>query len=114
MKDKTHLLKGFRLEANVVQQDVATLLNIPSSNLNRYEKEKHKPTPEIILTYHILFDAPLKLLFQPLYKKVKSNIIQRSKKLITQLEIEQTPKSKYRVAYLKDIVKRLNTEQDYD
>ena len=112
MKEKTHLLKGFRLEANFVQQDVATLLNMPSSNLNRYEKEKHKPTPEIILTYHILFDAPLKMLFHPLYMKVKANIIQRSQKLIAQLEIEQTPKSKQRVAYLRSIVKQLSTEQE--
>ena len=111
MKEKTHLLKECRLDSKFLQQDVATLLQMNPSNLNRYESDKRQPTPEIILTYHILFGKPLKELFSPLFEKVENNLLRRSQKLLTQISQEQKPKSTIRISYLHNIVKDLTMKQ---
>jgi transcriptional regulator with XRE-family HTH domain len=114
MTNKINLLKKYRTESNIILQDVATLLDIDQGNLARYESGKRSPTPEILLTYHILFGASLIEILQPLYKKVKSNMTQRSQRLIPQLIAMQTPKSRYRVAYLQRLVNKLSSNQDYE
>jgi transcriptional regulator with XRE-family HTH domain len=114
MTNKINLLRKCRRESNFVLQDVATLLDIDPGNLARYESGKRLPTPEVLLTYHILFGASLIELLQPLYKKVKSNMKQRSQRLIPQLIAMQTPKSKQRVAYLQRLVNELSTEKSND
>lgn len=106
-------LKYYRERANIPLQDVAALLGIPPSNLIRYENGQRNPTPEIILTYHILFGATLSELFLPLVKEVKQNLVRRSHSLIEQLSTIPAPKSSKRVSYLEEIVKLLNHEQDH-
>ena len=75
MKTPTHLLRQIRTDANVTQQDVAFLLNINKSNLNRYETGKRSPTPEILLMYHILFGVPISELLSPQLKKIREQLI---------------------------------------
>jgi len=107
-------LKHYRQQSGMPQQDIATLLGIPSSNLIRYESGQRNPTPEIILTYHILFGATLHDLFLPLVKKVKQNLVCRSQRLIEQLKAVQSPKSIHRIAYLQEIVKLLSLKQEHE
>ena len=107
-------LKHYRERANVSQLDVASLLNIPPSNLIRYESGQRNPTPEIILTYHILFGATLQDLFLPLVKRVKQNIVARSQRLMYELKSHTSPKSKKRIAYLQEVVKLLNNQEHYE
>jgi transcriptional regulator with XRE-family HTH domain len=114
MTHKIHLLRWYRKESHLLKQDVAHLLGIQESNLTRYEKGNRNPTPEIILTYHILFGASLKELFLPLYEKLVVLIRERSKKLINQLNIGQSPKSNHRLSALNEIVNSLSHEKPYE
>jgi transcriptional regulator with XRE-family HTH domain len=114
MINKTNLLKKCRKESNFVLQDVATLLDIDPGNLTRYESGKRLPTPEVLLTYHILFGASLIELMQPLYERVIKNMKQRSLRLIPQLIAMQTPKSKQRVAYLQRLVNELSIQNSHE
>ena len=107
-------LKYIRERADIPQQDIAMLLDIQPPNLIRYENGQRNPTPEIILTYHILFGATLNDLFLPLVKTVKQNLVHRSLGLIELLKVNQSPKSSKRIAYLNEVVKLLNQEQEYE
>ena len=107
-------LKYVRERADIPQQDIATLLDMKPPNLIRYENGQRNPTPEIILTYHILFGATLNDLFLPLVKTVKQNLVYRSHGLIEQLKDIQSPKSSKRIAYLREVVNILNQEQKYE
>jgi len=112
MIETPNFLKMYRKQSGIPQHDIAYLLNIDSGNLSRYEKGQRKPTPEIILTYHILFGASLNDLLHYQHKEVTENIITRSRKLITQLNIEKPPKSNIRIGYLNRVVKILNKKKD--
>jgi Helix-turn-helix. len=114
MNKQTHLLKQIRTDADVMQQDVAFLLNIDSGNLARYENEKRIPTPEILLMYHILFGIPISELLSPLLKNVKKKLIARSKLLLTKPKAKHTPKSSHSIAYISAIVNNLNHTKTYD
>lgn len=107
-------LKFYRERGNMPLQDVATLLDIPSSNLARYESGQRNPTPEVIILYHILFGVALNDLFLPLVKTVKHNLIHRSLGLIELLKVNQSPKSSKRIAYLNEIVNLLSKDQAYE
>jgi len=111
MNNNINLLKRYRKRSSLTQTDVATLLGINQSNLARYETEKRLPTPEILLTYHILFGASLTELLQPLSKKVRSNLLRRSQRLIPQINVA-SPKSNNRIAYLNNLVKQLINETE--
>lgn len=110
----THILRQVRLGADVMQQDVAFLLNIDTANLTRYEKEKRLPTPEILLTYHILFGMPISELLSPLLKNVKKNLIKRSELLLTERNAQHSPKSIHSIAYIQAIVNDLKTVKTDD
>lgn len=110
----THVLRQVRLDADVLQQDVAFLLDIDTANLTRYEKEKRLPTPEILLTYHILFGMPISELLSPLLKKVKKNLIKRSAMLLTERNVQHSPKSVHSTAYIQAIVNDINHVPMYD
>jgi len=110
----THLLQQTRSEADVMQRDVAFLLNMDTGNLARYEKEKRMPTPEVLLTYHILFGVPISELLSPLLKKVKKNLIKRSSLLLTERDVQLTPKSVHSTAYIQAIVNDLKDTKTYD
>jgi transcriptional regulator with XRE-family HTH domain len=110
MINKENNLKHYRERANVALLDVAGLLNIPSSNLARYESGQRNPTPEIILTYHILFGATLIDLLSPLVKKVKQSLVCRSQRLIEQSNNYSSPKSNKRITYLQEVVKLLSQQ----
>ncbi|PHS65776.1 MAG: hypothetical protein COB12_06805 [Flavobacterium sp.] len=114
MKNNIHLLKQSRTDADVRQQDVAFLLNIDSGNLARYENEKRSPTPEVLLSYHILFGIPISELLNPLHQEITENLILRSKLLPAQPTAKQTPKSKHSIAYLQAVVNDLTNIKTYD
>ena len=107
-------LKYVRERADLPQQDIAALLEMKPPNLIRYENGQRNPTPEIILTYHILFGATLNDLFLPLVKTVKQNLVHRSQRLIEQLKDVQSPKSIKRIAYLSEVVNLLNQEYQHE
>jgi transcriptional regulator with XRE-family HTH domain len=107
MIKKINSLSQFRTDANITLNDVAYLLNIDTGNLSKIEKGVRKPSIRIILLYHILFDASLIQLFAEEFKTFQEHLKSRSQKLITQLKIEQPPKSSNRIEYVNSFVNRL-------
>lgn len=108
------LLKNLRIESPLDQKDIATLVNMKPSNLVRYEHGHRNPTPELLLIYHLLFDAPLRDLLTPMYKYIVDTLVVRIKKLITELETYNTAKSEHKVHFLKEIVNRLSDTLSYE
>ncbi len=113
MTDSHHLLQRLRQESPLDQKDVAVLLDMQASNLVRYERGYRNPPPEILLTYHMLFDTSLLDILAPSYKHVADTLKTRSRKLIAELEAQQSPKSLYKLNYLREIVNRLNSATPY-
>ena len=107
------LLRNLRKESPLDQKDVAILLDMKASNLVRYEHGHRNPTPELLLVYHMLFDASLRDLFAPIHKHIADTLTVRSKKLIAELEAQQSPKSLYKLSFLKEVVNRLSTIAPY-
>ncbi len=109
MTESNHL-KRCRQREHLPQQDIAFLLGISPTHLVRYENGERNPTPEIIISYQILFGVSLKALFLPIFPTVKKNLLERSQRLIDQLKANPTPKSNYTISYLQNIVKSLCQE----
>ena len=107
------LLRNLRKESPLDQKDVALLLNMKPSNLVRYEHGHRNPTPELLLVYHMLFDASLRDIFAPMHKHISDTLAVRSRKLIAELEVQQSPKSLYKLSFLKEVVNRLNSIVPY-
>jgi transcriptional regulator with XRE-family HTH domain len=110
----THTLRQVRTDADVLQQDVAFLLDMDTGNLTRYERGKRTPTPQILLMYHILFGVPISELLAPLVTKVKQSLIERSSLLLAERDVHLTPKSVHSTAYIQAIVNDLKDTQTYD
>ncbi len=112
MTIKHNFLKMYRKQSCLEQKDVAHLLNLDTGNLSRYEKGHRSPTIEIILTYHILFGASIRELFHHQYRDVKESLLTRSKELIDQIILEQSPKSKLKLSFLNNFVNTLSETKD--
>lgn len=108
------LLKNLRTESPLDQKDVAQLLDMKASNLVRYEHGHRNPPPELLLIYHMLFDASLRDLFAPMYKHIADNLIARSHRLIAELKAHNSSKSLYKLSYINEVVNRLNTVVPYE
>ena len=107
---KTNSLSQYRKRLNIPLHDVAYLLGIDNSNLSKIEQGIREPNPRIILLYHILFKVPLLELFAEQYDELKVQLKRKSRTLIEQLQIEQPPKSRNRIAYINQFVNLLNQE----
>ncbi|WP_114490720.1 helix-turn-helix domain-containing protein [Candidatus Ulvibacter alkanivorans] len=107
------LLKDLRTESPLDQKDVAVLLEMKASNLVRYEHGHRNPPPELLLTYHMLFDASLRELFAPIYKHIADTLIARSQKLIAEFKAHSSSKNVYKLSYLSEIVNRLKDIEPY-
>ncbi len=108
------LLKDLRTESPLNQKDVAQLLDMKASNLVRYEYGHRNPPPELLLTYHMLFDASLRDIFAPAYKNIADTLIARSRKLMTEFKAHNSSKSSYKLHFLSEVVNRLNTIVPYE
>ena len=107
------LLKNLRTESPLNQKDVAQLLDMKASNLVRYEHGHRNPPPELLLIYHMLFDASLIDLFEPIYGHITDTVITRSKKLIAEFEAQNSSKSLYKLSFLNEVVNRLKSTEQY-
>lgn len=108
MIDTKYPLRNIRKESPLRQQDIAALLEMKPSNLVRYENGARNPTPELLLTYHFLFDASLKDFFKPIYGRIADTLIGRIQCLSADLHAEHPSKSSYKLSWLNSIVNRLN------
>lgn len=114
MINSKNLLKTLRTESPLNQKDVAKLLDMKASNLVRYEHGHRNPPPELLLTYHMLFDATLRDIFAPVNKHIADTLIVRIKKLIAELSAQQSSKSSFKIHFLQEIVNRLSIVVPYE
>jgi len=111
MKIKSNFLRMYRKRSSVLLRDVAYLLNMNTGNLSRYEKGHRDPTPDILLTYSVLFDTSVAHLLHQGYSKIKEQLIVRSNLLIAQLKGERPPKASLRIKYFSNVISRLQREE---
>ena len=111
---KNSNLKWYRKQAKLTLKDVATLLGTTSSQLIRYESGLRKPTPEIVISYHILFGASMRELLSPLVKKVQKQLVGRSIQHMNYLKENSPSKSQYTIDYIGDIVNILKQKQHHE
>lgn len=113
MKNKINTLAEIRTAAGIQLQDLAYLIGIDHGHLQKIEEYDRDPSVTIILIYHMLFKARLEDMFTDLYAHLYAQLLERSEKLIADLERKQSPKSNYRIESINKIVNSLSHE-DYD
>lgn len=109
MKNKTNL-KMYRRKTPLLQQDIAYLLKVDSGQYSRIEKGSRPPTLDVILIFHLL-GVNVHQLFPYDFEALREKIIAQSRKLLEQLQTEQTPKSSYRIEYINRLVKYLSNRE---
>lgn len=114
MTRSNNQLKQLRTESPLDQKDIAKLLDMKASNLVRYEHGHRNPPPEVILVYHMLFDASLRELYAPIYKHIADNLVIRSKLLMVELKAHQSSKSNFKFTFLNEFVNRLKSTDAYE
>jgi len=107
------MLPILREEIGMEQRDLAFLLMSNAGNLSKIENGLRVPSLNIIISYHILFGAPLKMMFPDVYADQRAQIIERSQRLISILKRTKSPKSFYRLKCVEKIVKTL-TRDDHE
>lgn len=111
-----NFLKVIRKKTNLTQDDIAYILKSKKESISRYEKGRRLPPLSVILLYHILFDVSLYSLFKLHYRKMHSQVLERSKSLIEFLQEDvSSPKVQERIAQLQNIVDNIGClEEVYD
>lgn len=109
----THNLRMYRKRARLIQEDIAFICAMTDwANVSRMENGMRKPSLEILLVYHFLFDMPIEEMFEDVGNKVKDLVVERIAKRIELLK-KQTQDSKlaYRIAFLSACLTRLGSMQ---
>ncbi len=98
-----------RQKAEVPVQDLAYMLAIDGSNLSKIELGNRPLNMETVLLYHMLFGLQLKDFYsEEQVKTIRRKILNRCKRLISNLEFLHTPKSRNRLKYVNEVVNKLN------
>lgn len=111
--NNSNLLAHVRNKAKVNVQDLALLVNMKEKSLLEMETGKRIPSPQVIAIYHILFKSPFHILFEDMYADLHSYIQKRSSKLISNLKMSKSSKSKSSMQRILRIVKLID-EEGYD
>lgn|GEM_PF-799894 len=110
MSNEHNYLRESRKRTDISQYDIGFLLNLPDySNVCRWEQGQRKPTVDMILLYHLLFDVPVETLFEHQKDSMKEDLIVRLDLLIMELrQVKPTPKVNSRIAFLTSALARLS------
>lgn len=110
MNKSHHKLAMYRKHHPVTQSDVAFLMNYKDNSLvSKYEKWHRPPTVDFILAYHVLFDTQLGMYFAERRNHIKNRLASRIRPRIAEIKSEPpTSKSKARIAFLEELLTRLN------
>jgi transcriptional regulator with XRE-family HTH domain len=106
--DKNYLSK-FRKQTDITQSDISFLLNLPDIfTVCRFEQGERKPPLEMILLYHLLFDAPVQSLFEIQKDNLNEDLIVRIRQLINELK-QHAPsqRTRNRIAFLMETLTKL-------
>ena len=79
-------IRTCRRRAGLTQEEVAFLLGSKSSaGISRHERLKQTPDLETLLAYELLFQTPVRNLFNSTHKEVEQKLKQRIRLLIRKL-----------------------------
>lgn len=97
-----NLLRTYRKRTEITIDDVSRLLKTQdSSTISRMEKGLRKPSLEIILTYHLLFDASCERIMNDELKVMAERFHANIPSLVDDLRKHgQTHKVQSRISYL--------------
>lgn len=114
MNSKNNTLADLRRAAGVSLKDLAYLIHVDAAHLHKVEVGQRRPSLAIILTYHMLFRAPFEVMFADLYAHLHAQLLDRSQRLIENLERLRSPKSSDRIKSLQKLVKPLIHGDEYE
>ena len=110
MSPSSNYLRMYRKKSPLTQSDMGFLVDIKDiSNISRYEKGQIKPSIEILITYHLLFNCPIESFFTQESEQVRQKLIPRLKELIQEIKKQQiTLKDTPKINFLEEVIIRLN------
>ena len=110
MSPSSNYLRMYRKKSPLTQSDMGFLVDIKHiSNISRYEKGQRKPSIEILITYHLLFNCPIESFFTQESEQVRQKLIPRLKELIQEIKKQQiTLKDTPKINFLEEVIIRLN------
>jgi transcriptional regulator with XRE-family HTH domain len=108
-KQHNYYLNRFRKQTDITQSDIGFLMNRRDDiHICRCETGKRTPSIEMLLVYHLLFNAPIDSFLQIQKDDVIEDLIVRVGLLIYKLkQMEATPTVKSRIAFLTSVQARL-------
>lgn len=111
MSKQNNYLKSIRKKSPLVQSDVAFLVGISGkSSISRFEKGQKAPNMLCLISYRLLFDCPIELLYEPLFVGTKAIFINRVRQLIIKLEEDDHQKNSRSIHFLKLVIIRLTSD----
>ncbi len=112
MKNQINSLADLRESVGITLQDLAYLTNLSSGHLQKIEGGYREPSVMVVLIYHMLSGARLEDMFTDLYAHLHAQLLEKSERLIVNLEKKQSPKSNHRIESITKIVNSLSNESD--
>ena len=105
-------LRPFRKKTECTLEGISQLLDMPyGSTLSRCERQRRKPTIEIIFAYHIIFNVPIEDLCPEEAERTQKKIAKNIHPLVQRLEqLEKTRKNKARIEFLHSLKTLIETQ----
>lgn len=101
-------LRVYRKKSRLTQGDLAYVLDLGDySNVSRWEHGQRQPNIETLLTYHLLFNLPIEMLFERQKNEMVGRVAQRTLELAQSLESDPDAE-KARAEFLKGAHARLS------
>lgn len=104
-----NFLRLHRKRSQLTQSDIAFILDLADySNISRWEQGVHKPSIDILLVYHLLFDIPIESLFERQRSEIAIKTLSKIQERIARLK--DTPpdnKVQQRISFMQNALGRL-------
>ncbi len=113
MKNTINYLRTYRKNTHITQFDIAELLDLKDNSIvSRCETGQRDPNIEMLLVYHVLFEAPVESLVSNYVDVVTEHLITTIPKLIAHIKTqERTAHTASRIHFLSETLTRL-TKRD--
>jgi transcriptional regulator with XRE-family HTH domain len=113
MINKMFVLKTYRRRKGIALQDMATIIGIDSGNLSKIESCKTKASVEVVISYHLLLEIPLKELFKQNFLHIVANCTENASVLRADLLNQLTsPEPSKRIIQIDNLIDRLTVLQE--
>ena len=104
-------LRLHRKQSQLIQSDLGHIMGLADySNISHWELGHKKPSPEVLIIYHLLFNISIESLYGRLKKELKQTIAERINQLIGQLKsVPSDAKIASRISFLESALNRLTS-----